>query len=783
MKKMMRLGSLLVGAVVVGGLVVAPTEGAQADQSNVYYVDSSVGNDADKGTSPKKPWASLERVNAEVFKPGDEIRFRSGESWAGQLAPQGSGAEGEPIVIGSYGEGGKPLIAAEGLFESAVHLYNQEHWEIGDLEITNTGEEPATSARRGVHIQGEDVGVGDKTQTDLDEVSTLSGIHLHDLYIHDVNGEDEKDADGSAGIQVSVNIAGLTDQQEPSQGDVHQRTTFDDVLIENNVIDTVSRTGIITWTDWKNRDELGEGIGYGDKDLTPFTPLTDVVIRGNTLKNIGGDGITPHMTEDALVERNLVDGFHMTSSGYNVGMWVWNADGTLFQYNEVTGGNTTRDGNAFDFDHGSRGVIYQYNYSHGNDGGALLFCADGRAGGVYDGIFRYNVSQNDYYKLFTICGGANMYNINVHNNVFYVGAGLNTTMLDAQGGRNDITLSNNIFYNLGSGGYTSKPGWTYDSNIYFGNNTPSSSTIPDANAITAEPMLVAPGTASGVDELDGYRLLAGSPALGTGAAIGAGTKDIWGNVMSQSAPNRGVYAGAGELAASTGNLLTNAGFESGRSGWTWWNGTVVRGEAHTGVNAARIAGGQGSVEQTVTGLKSNTTYTLSGSVRTEGGEIRVGVKGHGGQEAHVVGDSAEYTQVSLEFTTGADATSAIVYLYKATPGNTAFGDDFALTEVDLVAPAAPHVAPFAGKVSRTPTFTGTGEPGASIEVTLGGRAVAAGVVAADGTWSATADSQLRPGKHRGSVTQTDAAGNVSPATGVSFIAVPDAALKNGGDDS
>lgn len=535
---------------------------------------------------------------------------------------------------------------------------------------------PSGSTARGL---GEDFQVG--AENDLDTVSVLRGIRLHNLNIHDVNGQDKKDGDGSAGIQISVRIAGLDANSEPAPGAIHRRTTFERVTIENNIIDKVSRSGIITWSDWKNRTELGDGIGYGSSAKTPFTLFSNVVIRNNTLSAIGGDGIVPHMTEGALVERNTVKGFNVTSTGYNVGMWTWNGDNTLYQYNDVSGGVSTRDGNAFDFDHASRGIVYQYNFSHDNEGGTLLFCADGRAGGVYDGVFRYNVSQNDHYKLFTVCGGANLSNMKVYNNTFYIAPGLSTTVLDAQGGANDVTFSNNIFYNLGSGGYIKKSSWTYSHNVYFGNNIPSSSTIPDANASRSDPRLLSPGLAGGVDDLQGYKLRNGSDAIGTGAVIpNAAATDLWGNPVSSTHPNRGAYAGPGETGPQQDNLLSNPGFELGTASWTPWNASAVAGNARSGANAARITGGPGSLEQTVTGLTPRTTYVLSAYVKTSSGEIRVGAKSYGGPERYAASAAAGYTQTSVSFTTGADSTSAIVYLYKPGSRNTSFGDDFTLTE-------------------------------------------------------------------------------------------------------
>lgn len=518
-----------------------------------YYIDSEFGNDTNDGESPASAWKTLGKINGVTFLPGDQILFKAGGIWNGQLHPQGSGAEGRVIAIGMYGEGKKPLIQGGGI-ESAVYLYNQQYWDIGDLEITNYSPVPATAARRGVLVSAEDFEAG--ATNDLSVVSTLHHIHLHDLFVHDVNGQDNKDANGSAGIQVSVKISGMDGNAIPATGSVHRRTTFDDVVIENNIIENVSRTGIITWTDWKSRTMLGDNIGYGNSASTPWTPITGVLIRGNKLTNIGGDGIAPHMTDEALVEHNTLHGYNKTSSGYNAGMWTWDGDRTLYQYNEVSGGFSTRDGMSFDFDHGSKGVIYQYNYSHDNDGGTLLLCSDGRAGGVYDGIFRYNISQNDKYQTFTVCGAGNVYNVKIYNNVFYVGEGLNTNLLVSQGGATQAALSNNIFYNKGTGRYTKKASWTYDHNLFFGNNAPAAGVIPDAAMLVADPLFVNPGSGSAINSLDGYKLQPDSPAIGSGALMdNNGGKDFWGNPISAVTQNRGAY---GAVPSVSGTTLSGA---------------------------------------------------------------------------------------------------------------------------------------------------------------------------------------------------------------------------------
>lgn len=90
-----------------------------------YYVDATNGKDSNNGTSPETAWQTIDRVNQEKFQPGDQILFKAGETWTGALKPQGSGVDGAPIVIASYGEGKKPI------------LMPGEDWTISHMNIAN----------------------------------------------------------------------------------------------------------------------------------------------------------------------------------------------------------------------------------------------------------------------------------------------------------------------------------------------------------------------------------------------------------------------------------------------------------------------------------------------------------------------------------------------------------------------------------------------------------------------------------------------------------------------
>ena len=69
-----------------------------------YYVDPA-GNDSNNGQSTATAWQSISKVNTQTFLPGDQILFKAGGTWAGQLLPKGSGSSGSLIVIDMYGTG------------------------------------------------------------------------------------------------------------------------------------------------------------------------------------------------------------------------------------------------------------------------------------------------------------------------------------------------------------------------------------------------------------------------------------------------------------------------------------------------------------------------------------------------------------------------------------------------------------------------------------------------------------------------------------------------------
>ncbi len=411
-----------------------------------YYVDSRGGEDANSGTQ-EKPWRTLAKVNAAKFEPGDRVLFRGGSVWKGQLAPTASGADGSPIIIDRYGSGALPRVDGAGEVADAILVKNVQWIEIHHLEVTNLGSTPAD--RRGVHIF-------------LDNFGTAKHIVIAGLYVHDVNGTNQKKDAG--GIIFRTN-----GDTTPSR--------FDGLTIERNIIWKVDRSAIAAQSyHWRR---------------THWFPSPNVVIRDNYVEDIGGDGIVPWATDNALIEHNIARHCNMRAKTYNAGIWPWSTDNSVFQLNEAALTHSTLDGQGFDSDFNSRSTLFQYNYSHNNEGGFMLICTPGRRNegenlGNIGTIVRYNISRNDGARIFHLSAAEKT---TVHDNAIYVGRGADVQMLittDWEGWAKGATFRNNSFFVEGTaryghqtkrnsdGTYGLAPGWgpaqeiVFEGNRYYG---------------------------------------------------------------------------------------------------------------------------------------------------------------------------------------------------------------------------------------------------------------------------------------------------------------------------
>jgi hypothetical protein len=511
-------------------LVLILTMLSTSGQSKVYFV-SPDGNDSQSGLSIKDAWKTIEKVNQVTFQPGDQVLFESGGIWKGQLQPQGSGEEGKPIILSSYGGQVRPVINIGRAEGAGIRLTNQSWWEISNMEVTS-GEAPEIGiGRQGIVaiIRGNE--------------QHIRHIIVRNCYIHDIWGQlgGRSEYTGSNSCAIMVRLRGRR----------NTNCSLNDVLIENNKIERFDKVGIIV--------DGGQ---------------SNIIVRGNMMDNLGGDGIIVSGGSRALIEYNVVKRSCLRTGDpdlpgdenwwpHTAAIWIHHTTETVMQFNEVyyTGRQPRNgDGNAYDFDFGCRKCICQYNYSKNNHGLMLI---------MYDAtenIVRYNISENDQTHLIQLQCNIEEGNV-IHNNVFYVDYG--TSDLDffcGDDGKKDksklgANFHNNIFYATGQGRfrtvYTSgyawerqfddtvklpkEPGTLFHHNCYFG---PWKNGLPDDDEkLVADPMFFAPGTGGeGLSTLSGYKLKLDSPCINTGMLIDGNTdRDFYGNPINDGSTDFGVY--------------------------------------------------------------------------------------------------------------------------------------------------------------------------------------------------------------------------------------------------
>ncbi|MCB9599259.1 MAG: hypothetical protein H6720_02710 [Sandaracinus sp.] len=159
---------------------------------------------------------------------------------------------------------------------------------------------------------------------------------------------------------------------------------------------------------------------------------------------------------------------------------------------------------------------------------------------------------------------------------------------------------------------------------------------------------------------------------------------------------------------------------------------------------------------------TNTTPTISGTGEV-GAMVTVMVDGMMLGIA-TVGMDGTWT---IDVTTAlADGTHSVAATSRDAAGNMAsdtssFTVDLSTT-VDITSPAIGERV-----MTATPTISGTGEPGASVVVSVDGTEIGTVTVAGDGTWSIDVTSALAEGTHTVEATATDTLGNMA-AAGASF---------------
>ena len=547
-----------------------------SNAQNTYHFSSSTGNDLNDG-SAGSPFQTITKLNSLTLSGGDKIVFKRGDTFVGQIIVSHSGTNGAPIVYDSYGTGALPILSASngsnGTADplSTIDILDQEYLEFHNLHIENERFDAAPNADDdksfGILIHSNKTLPESKNFEDrtLSNYFRFSNLHFENIY--------------------SLGITGIAFNKVRTTAIYFDDAFANDVIVEDCYFTDLQRTGV-----WLKR--------Y----------VSDAIIRNNKFIDLGGSGTIISTSKRVLYEHNLMR-FSGSESDSRMakrgsGMWVYNTDDMVAQYNVSQHARGDGDSSGMHVDYGNSNILFQYNYSEDSAGG---FCET--LGDNDNVIWRYNVSVNDGT---TDKSGKNILlwvsdfagensngttrkvesdHVYIYNNTIYQGKDYKNVVGDSKilFQVKSLNFSNNIIYlesdaKLGKAGYTANIATpNFNKNIITGGDIKTEFKNLDTSKIEQDPLFLLTGTR----QSSGYKLQSGSPALGAAfsfteptfplAGVGIfkditskATKDIYGNPVDLlSSTNIGAYNGPGETNSPIANTY------EAESGTIAGGGTII----------------------------------------------------------------------------------------------------------------------------------------------------------------------------------------------------------------
>jgi hypothetical protein len=325
-----------------------PIQMRQSGGVHEYYVDCGGGEGDADGASPASAWRTINAVNSHTFLPGDIIRFKRGTECHGSLWPKGSGSDVAIIRMSAYGTGARPKVIAGKMDDEVFKLFNQEYWDVDSIDFSG-------GTLFGVFVSG-DKGI-------------LHHIHLRNLLVHDVYGENLKSKD-----------CGLVLIQ-PGKAQQH----FDDVLVEEV-------------TAYRTNQWAGILVGGGNFGFLPEPEWsTHVTVRNSVVHDVYGDGIVLFRVRDGRIDTTAAwhTGMQPTqTTGTPNAIWTWMCTDCVVIHSEAFLTDSPGvDGGAFDIDYGNTRNSVIDNYGHDTQGYCIAVFGAGFV--THDSVVEGNLCINN----------------------------------------------------------------------------------------------------------------------------------------------------------------------------------------------------------------------------------------------------------------------------------------------------------------------------------------------------------------------------------------------------
>lgn len=517
-----------------------------------YYIDSKGGNDSNDGLSPATAKNSLAAANAIIQNVKEnvptKVLFKAGTEYEGTLAIHSYKTKADaPLVISAYDctEENKYAKITCGEKQNAITL-NDDNVRISNLECTSVD----GKGDRGIYVTTSKKGAAENI--------VISNNYFHDFAFMLPDDVTLPTDMTNLPENITKQICPEGRYSRDCGGIIFEANTsiavgpswFENIWLENNVIERVSRTGIWFNSYWIQRAGLNWGKNPYYDDETNYYPHYNINIRGNNISYTGGDGVVLIAARNSFMEYNTCYHAQVLGRGSiaNAGLWIHSCVDTVMQYNEAAYTHFRTDGQGFDIDIACSNILFQYNYSHHNEGGGLLCCNTDTALVQYDKNGDFILDEDGCPIEKTVVG--DWRNVVIKNNVFadnnwadMIFAGKvddilfeNNTIvksgksLSENGDRGLIfemkdfdigiagknwQIKNNIFYSRkqredeyrSRWDFVTDGGWTLENNVYYGFSEEFEAEMKgygETNYVKADPQFVSAVSGTGYNYAKGF---------------------------------------------------------------------------------------------------------------------------------------------------------------------------------------------------------------------------------------------------------------------------------------
>lgn len=348
---------------------------------NQFYLSSSNGNDSNDG-SASQPWQTLEKISNTDLGPGDSVYFLKGDSFYGHFVVNGSGVEGNPITITSYGSGDKPIISGAvgqsggGDFQEAILINNNDNIIFDGLEVQNHRSVSRNNVDDlvsfGIHV------INDSNYQVMHNFTlrNMTFRNVYALYWVDPSNQDEFN-------QFKVSGVTFSSPRGNKNNNSNLQNHINNILIEDCYFTDLQRLGVHI-----------SNIAPGNSNYRN----TNIIVRQNEFYQIGGTCVLPTRAENCLIENNIFDQPGAKTNDKMIGrgsaVWNWYCINTVVQNNQCLNAKGILDSHGIHVDHRNVDTFIQYNYMEDCEGGFVEILGDNERA-----VYRFNISVNDGWRV------------------------------------------------------------------------------------------------------------------------------------------------------------------------------------------------------------------------------------------------------------------------------------------------------------------------------------------------------------------------------------------------